>query len=93
MPIRTSPWTVFADGGSCSPHLVTTPRKTEEIKSLLLTAGRKHARSVKIKKSKDDVKFKARSSRCLYTLVITDKEKAETWTRSLPPGLAEKELK
>ncbi|KAB0363864.1 hypothetical protein FD755_021114 [Muntiacus reevesi] len=50
-------------------------------------------RSVKIKKNKDNVKFKVRCSRYLYTLVITDKEKAEKLKQSLPPGLAVKELK
>ncbi|XP_069916471.1 large ribosomal subunit protein eL38 isoform X5 [Oryctolagus cuniculus] len=49
--------------------------------------------AVKIKKNKDNVKFKVRCSRYLYTLVITDKEKAEKLKQSLPPGLAVKELK
>ena len=43
-------------------------------------------KSVKIKKNKDNVKFKVRFSRYLYTLVITDKEKAEKLKQSLPPG-------
>ncbi|KAK7918724.1 hypothetical protein WMY93_010008 [Mugilogobius chulae] len=41
--------------------------------------------AVKIKKNKDNVKFKVRCSRYLYTLVITDKEKAEKLKQSLPP--------
>ncbi|XP_035748604.1 60S ribosomal protein L38 [Egretta garzetta] len=49
--------------------------------------------AVKIKKNKDNVKFKESCSRYLYTLVITDKEKAEKLKQSLPPGLAVKELK
>ncbi|KAK7811932.1 hypothetical protein U0070_006985 [Myodes glareolus] len=68
------------------------PRKIEEIKDFLLTALRKDAKSVKIK-NKENVKFKVRCSRYLYTLVITDKEKAEKLKQSLPPGLAVKELK
>ncbi|XP_060223412.1 large ribosomal subunit protein eL38-like [Meriones unguiculatus] len=56
---------------------VTMPRETEEIKDFLLTARRKDAKSVKIKKNKDNVKFKVRCSRYLYALIITDKEKAE----------------
>uniref|UniRef100_A0A452I1J0 Large ribosomal subunit protein eL38 n=1 Tax=Gopherus agassizii TaxID=38772 RepID=A0A452I1J0_9SAUR len=60
------------------------PRKIEEIKDFLLTARRKDAKSVKIKKNKDYVKFKVH---CSY------KEKAEKWKQSLPPGLAVKELK
>uniref|UniRef100_A0A8C5K9F9 Large ribosomal subunit protein eL38 n=2 Tax=Jaculus jaculus TaxID=51337 RepID=A0A8C5K9F9_JACJA len=68
------------------------PWKVEEIKDFLLTGQRKDAKSVKIK-NKDNVKFKARCSRDLYTLVITDKEKAEKLKQSLPPALAVKELK
>ncbi|KAL2297831.1 hypothetical protein Nmel_016396 [Mimus melanotis] len=46
-----------------------------------------HSTAVKIKKNKDNVKFKVRCSRYLYTLVITDKEKAEKLKQSLPPGI------
>jgi large subunit ribosomal protein L38e len=42
--------------------------------------------AVKIKKNPENVKFKVRCSRFLYTLVITDKEKAEKLKQSLPPG-------
>uniref|UniRef100_A0A8D0BMS2 Large ribosomal subunit protein eL38 n=1 Tax=Salvator merianae TaxID=96440 RepID=A0A8D0BMS2_SALMN len=41
------------------------PRKIEEIKDFLLTATSKDAKSVKIKKNKDNVKFKVRCSRYL----------------------------
>jgi len=64
-----------------------------EIKDFLLTARRKDAKSVKIKKNKDSVKFKVRCSRYLYTLVINDKEKADRLRQSLPPGLQVKDLK
>uniref|UniRef100_A0A2K5IBH7 Large ribosomal subunit protein eL38 n=1 Tax=Colobus angolensis palliatus TaxID=336983 RepID=A0A2K5IBH7_COLAP len=63
------------------------PRKIEEIKDFLLTARRKDAKSIKIKKNKDKV------NQYLYTLVITDKDKAEKLKQFLPPGLAVKELK
>lgn len=43
--------------------------------------------AVKIKKNAENVKFKVRCSRFLYTLVITDKEKAEKLKQSLPPGI------
>lgn len=43
--------------------------------------------AVKIKKNKDNVKFKVRCSRFLYTLVIQDREKAEKLRQSLPPGV------
>uniref|UniRef100_A0A452VGV5 Large ribosomal subunit protein eL38 n=1 Tax=Ursus maritimus TaxID=29073 RepID=A0A452VGV5_URSMA len=63
------------------------PHKIKEIKDFLLTARRKDAKSIKIKKNKDRVKFKVRCSRYIYTLVIRDKEKAEKRKHSLPPGL------
>ncbi|PAA48394.1 hypothetical protein BOX15_Mlig001037g1, partial [Macrostomum lignano] len=69
------------------------PREIKEIKDFLLTARRKDAKSVKIKTNKGNIKFKVRCSRFLYTLVITDKDKADKLKQSLPPGLAIKELK
>uniref|UniRef100_A0A8C9JWX6 Large ribosomal subunit protein eL38 n=1 Tax=Panthera tigris altaica TaxID=74533 RepID=A0A8C9JWX6_PANTA len=73
------------------------PRPGNRTKSSDLVSRRvnqgKEAVPVKIKKNKDNVKFKVRCSRYLYTLVITDKEKAEKLKQSLPPGLAVKELK
>uniref|UniRef100_H2YPP2 Large ribosomal subunit protein eL38 n=1 Tax=Ciona savignyi TaxID=51511 RepID=H2YPP2_CIOSA len=69
------------------------PKQITEIKDFLLTARRTDAKSVKIKKNKDNTKFKVRCSRYLYTLVIQDKDKAEKLRQSLPPGLSVKELK
>ncbi|CAN0314612.1 large ribosomal subunit protein eL38 [Lethenteron reissneri] len=69
------------------------PRQIEEIKEFLLKARRKDAKSVKIKKNKENYKFKLRCSRFLYTLVIMDQEKADKIKQSLPPGLEVKELK
>ena len=63
------------------------------LQDFLLKARRKDARSVKIKKNPDNVKFKVRCSRFLYTLVVNDKEKADKLKQSLPPGLQVKELK
>ncbi|CAN1268229.1 60S ribosomal protein L38 [Linum perenne] len=57
------------------------PKQIHEIKDFLLTARRKDARSVKIKKSKDVVKFKV-------TLCVFDTEKADKLKQSLPPGLS-----
>ena len=62
------------------------PKQIHEIKDFLLTARRKDARSVKIKKNKDVVKFKVRCSSYLYTLCVFDAEKAEKLKQSLPPG-------
>ena len=42
--------------------------------------------AVKIMKTRDKVKFKVRCSKYLYTLVVTDKEKADKLKQSLPPG-------
>jgi len=69
------------------------PRQVVDIKDFLLTARRKDAKSVKIKKNADNVKFNVRCSKYLYTLVIQDKDKAEKLKQSLPPGLQVKELK
>lgn len=82
------------------------PRQIHDIKEFLLAARRKDAKSVKIKKNADNVKFKIRCSRYLYTLVIEvcvlvrifllffqDISKAEKLKQSLPPGLQVKELK
>lgn len=41
---------------------------------------------MKIKRSKDIVKFKVRCSRYLYTLCVFDQEKADKLKQSLPPG-------
>ena len=68
------------------------PKRISDIREFLLFARRKDARSVKIKKSVGTVKFKIRCSRYLYTLSVTDQEKAEKLTQSLPPGLARKDL-
>ena len=43
--------------------------------------------AVKIMKTRDHkMKFKVRCSKYLYTLVVTDKEKADKLKQSLPPG-------
>ncbi|XP_008046608.1 60S ribosomal protein L38 [Carlito syrichta] len=72
---------------------MAVPQKIEKIKDFLLTTQQKDAKSVKIKKNKDNVKFKVRCSRYLYNLVITDKKKAQKLKQSLPPGLVVKQLK
>lgn len=84
------PWplTVLTCSHSCS-----MPREIKEVKEFLVTARRKDANSVKIKKNPNNTKFKIRCSRFLYTLVVTDKEKAEKLKQSLPPGLQVKEVK
>ena len=62
---------------------------------LLLTRDRSPAlarAAVKIKKSKDVVKFKVRCSKYLYTLCVKDLEKADKLKQSLPPGLTVKDI-
>ena len=63
------------------------PTYAQTVKDFLLTARRKDARSVKIKKTGDITKFKVRCSRYLYTLCVTDGDKADKLKQSLPPGL------
>ncbi|EEY66209.1 60S ribosomal protein L38, putative [Phytophthora infestans T30-4] len=62
------------------------PKQITDIRDFLQKARRKDARSVKIKKSDKVVKFKIRCSKYLYTLCVTDTEKADKLTQSLPPG-------
>ncbi|XP_054778826.1 60S ribosomal protein L38-like [Prosopis cineraria] len=68
------------------------PKQIHEIKDFLLTARRKDARSVKIMRSRDVVKFKVRCSKYLYTLCVSDPEKADKLKQSLPPGLSVQDL-
>jgi large subunit ribosomal protein L38e len=69
------------------------PKQISEIKDFLLTARRKDAKSVKMKKTKGVTKFKVRCSRYLYTLCVTDGEKADKLKQSLPPGASEPVVK
>ncbi|KAG5574728.1 hypothetical protein H5410_054862 [Solanum commersonii] len=66
-------------------YMSMNPKQIHEIKDFLLTARRKDARSVKIKKNKDMVKFKVRYSKYLYTLCVSNFEKADKLKQSLPP--------
>jgi large subunit ribosomal protein L38e len=63
------------------------PKKIEDIRDFLQKARRADAKLVKIRKRDTQTKFKIRCSRYLYTLVVTDSEKADKLTQSLPPGL------
>ncbi|KAL3269604.1 hypothetical protein HHI36_008668 [Cryptolaemus montrouzieri] len=90
---RRDPFLWFFCGAHGEAECTKMPREITEIKEFLLTARRKDAKSVKIKKNPENTKFKVRCSRFLYTLVITDKEKAEKLKQSLPPGLQVKEVK
>lgn len=63
------------------------PKQIKEIKQFLLTARRKDAQWVKIKKNKRNTKFKVRCSKYLYTLVVKEADKVDKLKQSLPPGL------
>ncbi|KAK3994793.1 ribosomal protein L38e [Cladorrhinum sp. PSN332] len=68
------------------------PQEIGDIKQFIEIARRKDASSARIKKNKQQVKFKVRCQRFLYTLVLKDSEKAEKLKQSLPPNLQIKEL-
>jgi large subunit ribosomal protein L38e len=66
------------------------PKEIKEIKEFLLTARRKDAKQLKHKVVKNTHKFKVRCSKYLYTLVLSDKQKADKLLASLPPSLLPK---
>ncbi|KAH9280303.1 60S ribosomal protein L38 [Echinococcus granulosus] len=81
------------DGGGCRWELpLRMPKQVARIKDFLMKTHRSDAKSVKIKTNKDNVKFKIRCSRFLYTLVVTEKEKVDKIKKALPPNLTIKEI-
>lgn len=70
----------------------TMPKQITDIRDFLQKARRSDAKLVKIRKRDTQTKFKIRCSRHLYTLVVTDSEKADKLTQSLPPGLQRKTI-
>jgi large subunit ribosomal protein L38e len=68
------------------------PKQITDIRDFLQKARRADAKLVKIRKRDVQTKFKIRCSRHLYTLVVTDNEKADKLTQSLPPGLQRKNI-
>lgn len=71
----------------CVCFTTMQPKQIMEIKDFLLTARRKDAKSVRIKKTAGVTKFKVRCSKYLYTLRVADGDKAAKLKQSLPPGL------
>ena len=67
--------------------IINMPKQITDIRDFLQKARRADAKLVKIRKRDAQTKFKIRCSRHLYTLVVTDAEKADKLTQSLPPGL------
>jgi large subunit ribosomal protein L38e len=70
----------------------TMPKQITDIRDFLQKARRSDAKLVKIRKRDAQTKFKIRCSRHLYTLVVSDAEKADKLTQSLPPGLQRKNI-
>ncbi|KYK58104.1 Ribosomal protein L38e [Drechmeria coniospora] len=65
------------------------PKEVGDIKKFIEICRRKDASSARIKKNKkaNNVKFKVRCQKHLYTLVLKDTDKAEKLKQSLPPNL------
>uniref|UniRef100_A0A9L0SYL2 Large ribosomal subunit protein eL38 n=1 Tax=Equus caballus TaxID=9796 RepID=A0A9L0SYL2_HORSE len=63
----------FTDPQPLPARLLLGARKIKGIKNFPLKVRQKEAKSVKIMKNKDNVKFKVRCSRYLYTSAVTDK--------------------
>jgi large subunit ribosomal protein L38e len=70
------------------------PQEIGDIKKFIEICRRNDASSARIKKNKktQQIKFKVRCQRHLYTLVLKDSEKAEKLKQSLPPNLQIKEV-
>jgi large subunit ribosomal protein L38e len=68
------------------------PKQITDIRDFLLKARRTDAKLVKIRKRDGQTKFKIRCTRHLYTLVVSDAEKADKLTQSLPPGLKKENI-
>ncbi|KAL2023877.1 hypothetical protein VTK56DRAFT_654 [Thermocarpiscus australiensis] len=70
------------------------PQEIGDIKKFIEICRRKDASSARIKKNKktQQIKFKVRCQRFLYTLVLKDSDKAEKLKQSLPPNLQIKEV-
>lgn len=81
-----SKWPPSNNVASLVVFFILQPKQITDIRDFLQKARRKDARSVKIKKADKVTKFKIRCSKYLYTLVVTDAEKADKLTQSLPPG-------
>lgn len=67
-----------------SPSFYFQPKQITDIKEFLELVSRKDTRSVVVKKNPENVKFKARTSRYLVTLVVKDSAKADKLIKMLP---------
>ncbi|KAF1815947.1 ribosomal protein L38e [Eremomyces bilateralis CBS 781.70] len=64
------------------------PSEVSDIKQFLEICQRKDAKVARVKKNtkSNQIKFKVRCQRYLYTLSMKDDEKAEKLKKSLPPS-------
>ncbi|GAB1204429.1 hypothetical protein APSETT445_003082 [Aspergillus pseudonomiae] len=65
------------------------PREISDIKQFIEICRRKDASSARIKRNRktQQVKFKVRCQRFVYTLALKDSDKADKLKQSLPPAL------
>ncbi|CAI7677056.1 60S ribosomal protein L38 [Penicillium cosmopolitanum] len=65
------------------------PSEVSDIKQFIEICRRKDASSARIKRNRksQQVKFKVRCHRNLYTLVLKESDKADKLKQSLPPSL------
>ncbi|KAE8147689.1 60S ribosomal protein L38 [Aspergillus avenaceus] len=63
------------------------PQEVSDIKQFIEICRRKDASSARIKRNRQQSKFKVRCSRFVYTLVLKDSDKADKLKQSLPPAL------
>ncbi|MCJ1247443.1 60S ribosomal protein L38 [Trapelia coarctata] len=66
------------------------PKEVSDIKQFIEICRRKDASSARIKRNRktQQIKFKVRCHRFLYTLVLKDSDKADKLKQSLPPNLS-----
>ncbi|EFR01642.1 60S ribosomal protein L38 [Nannizzia gypsea CBS 118893] len=65
------------------------PSEVSDIKQFIEICRRKDASSARIKRNRTNqqIKFKVRCNRFLYTLILRDADKADKLKQSLPPAL------
>ncbi|KAL2004085.1 hypothetical protein VTN02DRAFT_305 [Thermoascus thermophilus] len=65
------------------------PSEVSDIKQFIEICRRKDASSARIKRNRktNQIKFKVRCHRFLYTLTLRDSDKADKLKQSLPPAL------
>ncbi|MCJ1304793.1 60S ribosomal protein L38 [Hypocenomyce scalaris] len=65
------------------------PQEVSDIKQFIEICRRKDASSARIKRNRktQQIKFKVRCHRFLYTLMLKDSDKADKLKQSLPPKL------